>query len=73
MATAPIREFAAGFDGWNKKAIACTCACCYRVTAPTFACPDCAGSRVEPDALNYLIDGKNIAEISAMSVNWGTC
>jgi excinuclease ABC subunit A len=31
-------------------------------------CPDCQGSRVKPGALNYLIDGKNIAEVSAMSV-----
>jgi excinuclease ABC subunit A len=31
-------------------------------------CPDCQGSRVKPGALNYLIDGKSIAEVSAMSV-----
>ncbi|HEX6438673.1 MAG TPA: excinuclease ABC subunit UvrA [Candidatus Binatia bacterium] len=31
-------------------------------------CPDCQGSRVKPGALNYLIDGKNIAQVSAMSV-----
>ena len=31
-------------------------------------CPDCKGSRVKPDALNYLIDAKNIAAVSAMSV-----
>ena len=31
-------------------------------------CPDCQGSRVKPGALNYLIDGQNIAEVSAMSV-----
>jgi excinuclease ABC subunit A len=31
-------------------------------------CPECGGSRLKPDALHYLIDGKNIAELSAMSV-----
>ena len=31
-------------------------------------CPDCQGSRVKPNALHYRIDGKNIAEVSAMSV-----
>ncbi|MPZ77233.1 MAG: excinuclease ABC subunit UvrA [Deltaproteobacteria bacterium] len=31
-------------------------------------CPDCQGSRVKPDALQYRVDGKSIAEVSAMSV-----
>ena len=31
-------------------------------------CPDCQGSRVKPGALQYRVDGKNIAEVSAMSV-----
>ncbi|HEY2988677.1 MAG TPA: excinuclease ABC subunit UvrA, partial [Candidatus Binatia bacterium] len=31
-------------------------------------CPDCQGSRLKPDALNFRIEGKNIAEINAMSV-----
>ena len=31
-------------------------------------CPECGGSRVKADALHYRIDGKNIAEVSAMSV-----
>ncbi|OGQ78173.1 MAG: hypothetical protein A3F90_07595 [Deltaproteobacteria bacterium RIFCSPLOWO2_12_FULL_60_19] len=32
-------------------------------------CPQCAGSRLKPDALCFRIDGKNIAEVSAMSVS----
>ena len=31
-------------------------------------CPVCQGSRLKPDPLLYRIDGKNIAEINAMSV-----
>jgi excinuclease ABC subunit A len=31
-------------------------------------CPECRGSRLKPDALNFRIDGKNVAEIAAMSV-----
>jgi len=31
-------------------------------------CPDCQGSRLKPDALHYRIDGKDIAQINAMSV-----
>ncbi len=31
-------------------------------------CPDCQGSRLKPDALRYRIDGKDIAQITAMSV-----
>ncbi len=31
-------------------------------------CPQCHGTRLKPDALYYRIDGKNIAEINAMSV-----
>ncbi|HUF41060.1 MAG TPA: excinuclease ABC subunit UvrA [Verrucomicrobiae bacterium] len=31
-------------------------------------CPDCRGTRLKPDALNYRIDGKDIAEVNAMSV-----
>ena len=31
-------------------------------------CPDCHGSRLKADALNYRIDGKDIAQVNAMSV-----
>jgi excinuclease ABC subunit A len=31
-------------------------------------CPTCGGKRLKPEALAVLIDGKNIAEISALSV-----
>ncbi len=31
-------------------------------------CPDCQGSRLKPDALHYRIDGKDIAQVNAMSV-----
>ncbi|HEX2928480.1 MAG TPA: excinuclease ABC subunit UvrA, partial [Candidatus Binatia bacterium] len=31
-------------------------------------CPDCQGTRLKPDALYYRIDGKNVAQVSAMSV-----
>jgi len=31
-------------------------------------CPDCQGTRLKPDALHYRIDGKDIAQVSAMSV-----
>jgi excinuclease ABC subunit A len=31
-------------------------------------CPECHGSRVKADALHYRIDGKDIAQVSAMSV-----
>jgi len=31
-------------------------------------CPDCSGSRLKPDALHYRIDGKDIAQVNAMSV-----
>src|SRR3990170_3948146 len=31
-------------------------------------CPECQGSRLKPNALHYRIDGKNIAEVNAMSV-----
>jgi excinuclease ABC subunit A len=31
-------------------------------------CPDCGGSRLKPDALHYRIDGKDIAQVNAMSV-----
>ena len=29
----------------------CTCACCWRATAPTTRCPDCGGTRLQPEAL----------------------
>ncbi|MGH7886593.1 MAG: excinuclease ABC subunit UvrA, partial [Candidatus Binatia bacterium] len=31
-------------------------------------CPECQGNRLKADALNYRIDGKNVAALSAMSV-----
>ena len=31
-------------------------------------CPECRGTRLKPDALYYRIDGKDIAQVSAMSV-----
>lgn len=31
-------------------------------------CPQCQGTRLKPEALYYRIDGKNIAEVNAMSV-----
>src|SRR5207237_8811224 len=31
-------------------------------------CPECQGSRVKADALNYRIEAKDIAQVSAMSV-----
>jgi excinuclease ABC subunit A len=31
-------------------------------------CPDCQGTRLKPDALNYRISGKDIAQVNAMSV-----
>ena len=31
-------------------------------------CPECNGTRLKADALNYRIDGKDIAEINAMNV-----
>ena len=31
-------------------------------------CPDCNGTRLKPDALRYRIDGKDVAQVSAMSV-----
>ena len=31
-------------------------------------CPTCGGKRLKPEALSVLIDGKNIVEISAMSI-----
>ncbi|MDP2706370.1 MAG: hypothetical protein Q8O70_02550, partial [Burkholderiales bacterium] len=31
-------------------------------------CPECQGSRLKPNALHYRIDGKNMAEVNAMSV-----
>jgi excinuclease ABC subunit A len=32
-------------------------------------CPDCNGTRLKPDALHYRIDGKDVAQVSAMSVS----
>lgn len=32
-------------------------------------CPTCNGTRLKRDALNFLVDGKNIAEVSDMYVN----
>ena len=37
----------------------------YRAYLP---CPDCQGTRLKPDALHYRIEGKNIAQVNAMSV-----
>ncbi|AKG53588.1 excinuclease ABC subunit A [Dehalogenimonas sp. WBC-2] len=37
----------------------------YMVSIP---CPTCGGKRLKPEALSVFIDGKNIAEISAMSI-----
>ncbi|MFA6583122.1 MAG: excinuclease ABC subunit UvrA, partial [Elusimicrobiaceae bacterium] len=34
-------------------------------------CPACKGARLKPEALAVLVDGKNIAEITAMSVETG--
>jgi excinuclease ABC subunit A len=31
-------------------------------------CPDCAGTRLKTDALHYRVDGKDVAQVSAMSV-----
>ncbi len=31
-------------------------------------CPECGGSRLKPDALNFRVAGKTVAEIAAMSV-----
>ncbi|HLN86119.1 MAG TPA: excinuclease ABC subunit UvrA, partial [Candidatus Limnocylindrales bacterium] len=31
-------------------------------------CPECQGSRLKADGLNYLIEGKDIAQVNAMSV-----
>ncbi|MGH7810286.1 MAG: excinuclease ABC subunit UvrA, partial [Candidatus Binatia bacterium] len=31
-------------------------------------CPECQGSRLKADALNYRVDGKDISQINAMSV-----
>ena len=31
-------------------------------------CPDCRGTRLQADALHYRIDGKDIAQVNAMSV-----
>ena len=31
-------------------------------------CPECGGSRLKPDALLYRIDGKDVAQVSALSV-----
>jgi excinuclease ABC subunit A len=31
-------------------------------------CPECQGSRLKADALNYRIDGKDIAQVNALSV-----
>ena len=31
-------------------------------------CPDCQGTRLKSDALHYRIDGKDVAQVSAMSV-----
>ncbi|HKY08965.1 MAG TPA: hypothetical protein VJQ55_12015 [Candidatus Binatia bacterium] len=31
-------------------------------------CPDCNGTRLKPDALHYRIDGKDVAQVSAMSI-----
>ena len=31
-------------------------------------CPDCNGTRLKPDALHYRIDGKDVAQVSALSV-----
>ena len=40
----------------------------YRAYLP---CPDCQGTRLKPDALHYRIDGKDIAQVNALSV--GRC
>ncbi|MCL4405000.1 excinuclease ABC subunit UvrA [Patescibacteria group bacterium] len=32
-------------------------------------CPDCRGRRLRPEALNVLIDGKNITEVTALSID----
>ncbi|MFA5713952.1 MAG: excinuclease ABC subunit UvrA, partial [Bacteroidales bacterium] len=32
------------------------------------ACPECGGARLKEEALNFKIDGKNIAEVSAMDI-----
>ncbi|MBR0500054.1 MAG: excinuclease ABC subunit UvrA [Bacteroidales bacterium] len=32
-------------------------------------CPVCAGTRLKPEALNFKIDGKNIAEVAAMDIS----
>ncbi|MEL7561859.1 excinuclease ABC subunit UvrA [Dehalogenimonas sp. 4OHTPN] len=37
----------------------------YMVSTP---CPSCGGKRLKPEALSVLMEGKNIAEISALSV-----
>ncbi len=34
----------------------------------TTVCPDCAGQRLNREALHFRIDGKNIAELSAMDI-----
>ena len=35
----------------------------------TATCPECEGKRLNKEALHYLIAGKNIAELSAMSIS----
>ena len=35
----------------------------------TATCPECGGKRLNKEALHYLIAGKNIAELSAMSIS----
>ena len=34
----------------------------------TVTCPECGGARLNKEALHYRIDGKNIAELSAMDI-----
>lgn len=32
-------------------------------------CPDCHGARLQPSSLQFKIDGKNISEVSALSLS----
>ena len=41
--------------GWNPRPTKCTSAFSFRVTAPIRPCPDCQGTRFQPEALLYRV------------------
>ena len=65
-----------GIRGWfrrlERRKLSHACARLAGALPRLFAlCPECNGTRLKADALNYRIDGKDVAQISAMNVGVG--